>query len=143
MQPGLILLRTQGVIFREAFKLYFQQWGFEVRELSSPETPLREVLRQQPVMIVLDLPLRLPAYNLEEDLLGEGHQIPLLLLATSPVLLKRHFLRLQKVYHYDCIPKPCPLQELKRAVEGLLGCSLPEIMGWETERAKPLPSPGE
>ncbi len=133
MQKGLVLILVKGAVFTEGMKLYFEEWGFEVRDVSGSQLSLHNVLTEQPALIVLDLPARLAAWGVARELLDQDHRVPLLLLATDARLLEHHGLRLQKVYHYDCIPKPCLVEELKRAAEGLLGGPLPKPAGTAAE----------
>jgi DNA-binding response OmpR family regulator len=134
MQKGLVLVLIKGAVFTEGVRLYFEEWGFEVRDISGAQPSLQDVITQQPALIVLDLPARLAASGAESQLLDQNHQVLLLLLATDARLLQRHALHLQRVYHYDCIPKPCPVEELERAAERLLGCTLSMPAGTQAVR---------
>ncbi len=76
MQKGLVLVLVKEAVFTEGMKLYFEEWGFEVRDVSGSQLSLHDVLTEQPALIVLDLPARLAAWGVARELLDQDHRVP-------------------------------------------------------------------
>ena len=57
----------------------------------------------------------------EAALLTPGHTVPILFLAAKSEALESLSVQAQSVNYYCCLPKPCPVGDLQKAVEGLLG----------------------
>ncbi len=137
-----VLLLVKGEIFTHGLKHYLEQWKFLVKKLPVAEISFAEIRSLDRALVILDLPASIDGAGVLGELLRKDHQVPLLLLVTDIKLLKRHWLLLGKLKHHDCLPKPCPVAEIKRAVEGLLGCSLPVLPGMAAALEEVIPPPG-
>ncbi len=74
--------------------------------------------RQEPALVITDY--KSYCSKQQAALLTSGHTIPILFLVAHQQALQALPLEVQSLNYY-CLPKPCPIGDLQKAVEGLLG----------------------
>ncbi len=110
---------VRGDIFCQGLKLYLEQWGLAVVEPPfGSGTVARLTGGQEPALVIMDYKSQFSAQ--EAALLSPGHTVPILFLAAKSEALQALPLEVQSLNYY-CLPKPCPIGDLQKAVEGLLG----------------------
>ncbi len=120
MHKREVWLLVRGDIFCQGLKVYLEQWGFQVVE---PPLGLGTFARltggHEPALVIMDYKSRFSKQ--EAALLTPGHTVPILFLVAHLEALESLSLQVQSVNYYCCLPKPCPIGDLQKAVEGLLG----------------------
>lgn len=111
---------VRGDIFCQGLKLNLEQWGLEVVEPPSGAGTVAGLTGgREPALVIMDCKSRFSAQ--EAALLSPGHTVPILFLAAKSEVLESLPIQVQSVNYYCCLPKPCPIGDLQKAVEGLLG----------------------
>ncbi len=111
---------VRGDIICQGLKVYLEQWGLEVVEQPFGSGNAARLTRtQEPALIIIDYKSRFSKQ--EAALLTSGHTVPMLFLVAHSEALEALSIQVQSVNYYCCLPKPCPIQDLQKAVEGLLG----------------------
>ena len=119
MHKKEVWLMVRGDIFCQGLKLYLEQWGLAVVEPPfGSGTVARLTGGQEPALVIMDYKSQFSAP--EAALLSPGHTVPILFLAAKSEALESLSIQAQSV-NYHCLPKPCPIGDLQKAVEDLLG----------------------
>jgi hypothetical protein len=136
-----VWLLVRGDIFCQGLKLYLEQWGLQVAD-----HPFRKGIapelngRQQPALIIMDYKAKFSSH--EAALLTSGHTIPVLFMVSHSQDYDALSRQVKSVSYYCCLPKPCPISALQKAVENLLGVPLsPEAAPEEVVAPFPFPLP--
>ncbi len=119
MQKKKVWLLVRGDIFCQGMKVYLEQWGLQVVEHPYITGIAQELSRgQQPALVIMDYK---NVFSKQEALLlTPGDTIPILFLVAPQQALETIPWEVQSL-HYCCLPKPCPVNDLHKAVESLLG----------------------
>ena len=133
MKGKKVVIMVRGDVFSFGLEVYFRDWGFEPVVIARPDAArvpffLRE---HQPALLVTDL-IKWPGGPVS----GEQHPapppVPVLLLVAHGEMSPAQYVALQGVPNYQVLPKPCPVAQLKRGVEGLLSVAIPADIPVET-----------
>jgi DNA-binding NarL/FixJ family response regulator len=139
MYKRKVWLLVQGDIFCYGLRVHLQHWGFEVVEEPFWQgSVLKLTADQEPDLIILDYKTRFSGQ--EAALLTGRHTVPILFLVTNAQALKVPSQQAQMVNSYCCLPKPCPLKDLQKAVANLLGVTFTGMEAPE-EMVSPLRLP--
>ena len=120
MHKRKVWLLVRGDIFCQGLRVYLEQWGLEVVEHPfGPGNVAGFTSGQEPALIITDYKSRFSRQ--EAALLTPGHTVPILFLVAKSEALESLSVQAQSVNYYCCLPKPCSIADLQKAVEGLLG----------------------
>lgn len=123
MHKRKVWLLVQGDIFCHGLKVQLEQWGLQVVDQPFQKgTATKLTGGQEPALIIMDYKNRFSGP--EASLLTSRHTVPILFLVAQSEVLAALSLQVQSINYYRCLPKPCPIGDLQKAVASLLCISI-------------------